>query len=61
MAPVFTATGFPQHWEGQVGHEEEFLLRRRGNVLEQAAQGSGGVMVSGDVQEMGRYSTEGCG
>lgn len=39
-------------------YQEEFLLRRSGQTLEWAAQGSGGVTVPGDVQEVCRCDTE---
>ena len=45
----------------QVGHQEKFLLRKSGNVLEQAAQGGGGITFPGDVQETFRCYTEGDG
>ena len=35
--------------EVQVGYQEKFLLRKSGNALEQAAQGSGGVTIPGGV------------
>ena len=41
--------------------EFRFLLRKSGEALEQAAQGGGGVVVLGGVQEEGRGGTEGCG
>jgi len=47
--------------ESQVAYKEEFLLRKSGDAVAQAAQGSGGVTISGDVQEMCRRDTEGCG
>lgn len=37
------------------------FLRKSGKLLEQAAQDSGGVPISGSVQEMERCGTEGCG
>ena len=47
--------------EIQVGYQEKFLLRKSGEVLEQAAQGSGGVTILGGVHEKGRCGTEGHG
>jgi len=47
--------------EVQVGYQEKFLLRRRGEALAQAAQGGGGVTILEGVQEMWRCSTEGHG
>jgi len=35
--------------EVQVGLKKEFLLRKSGDALEQAAQGGGGVTISGVV------------
>jgi len=35
-----------------------FLLRKSGDVLAQAAQGGGGVTISGGVQEKGRWCTD---
>ena len=32
--------------------KKEFLLRRSGEALAQAAQGGGGVTVPGDIQEL---------
>jgi len=37
------------------------VIRKSGEALTQAAQGGGGVTVPGDVQEMWRCGTEGCG
>ena len=37
---------------------KEILLRKNGNTLEQAAQGSGGLSVPGSVKEKGRCGTE---
>jgi len=45
----------------QVGHQEEFILRKSGEVLAQAAQGAGGVTIPGGVQEPCECGTEGCG
>ena len=47
--------------EVQVGHQETFLLRKSGEALEQAAQGSGGVSIPEGVQEMCRCGTKGQG
>ena len=44
--------------ESQVAYKEEFLLRKSGDAVAQAAQGSGGVTISGDVQETFQYFTE---
>ena len=42
----------------QVGYLEKILLRNSDKTLEQITQGSGGVIVPGDVQEMWRCGTE---
>jgi len=44
-----------------VGYLGKFLLRKSDKVLEHAAQGDGGVTVSGGVQEKNRCGTEGLG
>ena len=41
--------------------EEKFLLRKSGEALARAAQGGGGVTISGGVAEPWRCGTEGCG
>ena len=47
----------------QVGYQEKFLLIKRGEALapREAAQGGGGVAISGGVQAMGGWSTWGNG
>ena len=40
---------------------EKIILRKSDKALEQAAQGSDEVTVSGGIQEMWRCDTEGCG
>ena len=40
---------------------EESILRNSGQTLEQAAQGSGGVTVPGDIKEICRCVNEGHG
>jgi len=42
----------------QVGYLEKILLRNSDKTLEQITQGSGGVIVPGNVQEMWRCGTE---
>ena len=36
------------------------LLQKSGDAVAQAAQGGGGVIVPGGVQELWRYGSEGC-
>ena len=43
------------------GAAKKFLLQKRGQVLEWAAQGGGGATAQRSVQEMFRCCTEGCG
>ena len=43
--------------ESKVEYQEKFLLKKKGEVLEQAAQGSGGVTVPGCIQEKGLCGT----
>jgi len=45
----------------QFGYEKQFLLRKSGDALEQAAQGDGGVTVPGSVKEACIRVTEGHG
>ena len=45
----------------QVGYYGKFLLKKSGDALAQAAQGGGGVTISGGVPEPWRCGTEGCG
>ena len=45
----------------QVGYKEKILHRKSGEVLEETAQGGGGVTVPGGAQGMCRCGTEGCG
>lgn len=47
--------------EVQVRYQEKFLIRKGGEVLEQAAQGDGEFVVPRSFQEMGIHGTEGHG
>lgn len=42
----------------QVSYSEKFLLRKSVEALEEDAQGGGGIMVPGSVQETCRCCTE---
>lgn len=42
----------------KLGIRKKFFLRKSGELLEKAAEGSGGVTASGDVQENGRCGTK---
>lgn len=46
--------------EDQVGYQENFILRKSGDALEQAAHGGDGVILGhpGDVQEQHGCGTE---
>jgi len=47
--------------EVQIGYKEKSHLRKSGWALEQAAQGCGGITISGSVEEMCRCGIEGLG
>ena len=47
--------------EVQVGYQENFLFSKSGKILEEAAQGGGGVTFPGGFQEKSKYSTWGHG
>lgn len=44
-----------------ISDKKKFLIRKSDEVLEQVAQGGGGIIVHGGVQEKCRYGIEGHG